>query len=454
MSHLANNLSKSLQNSLGAEMVSFVAELFPICRSITGDGVRKSLEIIRKHIPLLIHEVPSGTQVFDWVVPQEWNIKEAYIKDSQGNTILDVRNHSLHILNYSSPVKGKFKLSELKDHLFSDPEKPEVIPYRTSYYQENWGFCMTHKQYEALEDDTYEVCIDTTLAPGYLTYGEFYIPGESQEEVLISAHNCHPSLANDNLSGVAVATFLAKYLVDLPYRKFSYRFVFGPATIGAITWLSLNQDQLDRIRHGLILSLLGAPGTYVYKNSRRENTEINEVFQYVLNQWKNSGEIDDFIPYGYDERQYCSPGFNLPVGSLSKGRWGEFPEYHTSADNLDFISAEELGDSLALLIEALFLLETNETYENLNPHCEPQLGKRGLFESISGSNMNQKHFSMALLWILNSSDGSKSLVEIAKQSGLPYRLVHEAANALVAHNLLRPAIVQHSIGELTSNYTF
>jgi len=427
----------------GQEMYELIESLYPICRSITGDGVRHTLKLIQQHIPLLIHEVPSGTEVFDWTIPREWNIRDAYIKDPSGNKIVDFQQSNLHVLNYSVPVSGTYTLEELKSHIFTIPEQPNLIPYRTSYYNENWGFCMAHNQYEKLQDGNYEVVIDSALEPGYLTYGEYYIPGESQEEMIFSAHICHPSLCNDNLSGIAVATFLAKYLTALPHRHISYRFIFAPGTIGAITWLALNEQQTDRIRYGLITSLLGAPGPYVYKKSRQDTAEIDRVMQYMLKASGKEYEIDDFIPYGYDERQYCSPGFNLPVGNIAKARWGQFPEYHTSADNLNLINSGELEEALEILKDTVEVIETNRKYKNLNPKCEPQLGKRGLFDSISGSNMNKKTYTLALLWVLNQSDGDRDLLEIADRSGLPYKVILSAAQTLEKHDLLRPVSQAH-----------
>ncbi len=427
----------------GQEMYELIESLYPICRSITGNGVRSTLKMIQQHIPLLIHEVPSGTEVFDWTIPKEWNIRDAYIKDPSGHKIVDFQQSNLHVLNYSIPVNGTYTLEELKSHIFTIPEQPNLIPYRTSYYHEYWGFCMAHNQYEKLQEGPYEVVIDSTLEPGYLTYGEYYIPGESQEEMIFSTHVCHPSLCNDNLSGIAVATFLAKHLTALPKRCISYRFIFAPATIGAITWLALNEERTDRIRYGLCTPLLGAPGPYVYKKSRQDTAEIDRIMQYILKVSGKEYEIDDFIPYGYDERQYCSPGFNLPVGNIAKARWGQFPEYHTSADNLNFINAGALEEALEMLKDTVEVIETNQVYKNLNPKCEPQLGKRGLFDSISGSNMNKKTYSMALLWVLNQSDGTQDLLEIADRSGLPYQVILKAAQMLEKHDLLRPISTVH-----------
>ncbi len=318
--------------------------------------------------------MPTGTAVFDWTVPKEWNIRDAYIKDSRGARVVDFQRHNLHVVNYSVPVSGTFRLTELRPHLHTIPEYPDWIPYRTSYYKETWGFCLSHTDMLALEDGEYEVCIDSSLEDGSLTYGECYLPGRSTEEVLISCHACHPSLANDNLSGLTVATALAESLLGRDLR-YSYRFVFIPGTIGAITWLSENRHHADRIRHGLVLTGIGNAGGFHYKKSRRGDAEVDRAVTHVLRHQDEPHEILGFSPYGYDERQYCSPGFNLPVGCLMRSVWGTFPEYHTSADDLDFIKPQSLAAALRVCTETVDLLENNRKYINQNPYCEPQLGK-------------------------------------------------------------------------------
>ena len=299
--------------NIGSELYDLIGELYPICRSITGDGVRRSLEILKAHIPLEIHEVPTGTKVFDWVVPREWNIRDGYIKDSTGKRVVDFSQCNLHVLNYSVPIKKKVSLDELKSHLFSVPERPDWIPYRTSYYADNWGFCLSHNRLQELSDEAYDVCIDSTLTNGHLTYGEYYLKGKTEAEFLFSTHVCHPSLANDNLSSIALATLLAKELSARSLR-YSYRFLFIPGTIGSITWLSLNEARVSQIKHGLVLACMGDGGKMTYKRSRQGNAEIDRAVSQVL---KDSGEdhaIVDFSPYGYDERQFCSPGFQSPGG--------------------------------------------------------------------------------------------------------------------------------------------
>jgi aminopeptidase-like protein len=315
----------------GGKIYELIAELFPICRSLTGNGVRRTLEILQQYIPLDVHEVPSGTQVFDWTVPKEWNIRDAYVKNAKGVRVIDFQESNLHVLNYSTPVRKTISLKELKEHLFSLSEHPAWVPYKTSYYIENWGFCLSLNNLMGLEDGEYEVVIDSSLEDGFLSYGEFFLRGEEEAEILISCHTCHPSLANDNLSGIGLATQLAKYLSTISHR-YSYRFLFIPGTIGAITWLALNEESTSKIKNGLVLTGLGDGGKITYKKSRRDNAEIDRAAQLVLKQLGHDYRIVEFHPYGYDERQYCSPGFNLPVGRISRTPYGEYPEYHTSAD--------------------------------------------------------------------------------------------------------------------------
>lgn len=422
-------------DTLGQQMHQLMAELYPICRSITGNGVRETLKILQRYIPLTIHEVPTGTEVFDWTVPKEWNITDAYIKNARGERVVDFQQSNLHVVNYSVPVHQTMPLAELKSRLYTLPEYPDWIPYRTSYYKENWGFCLSHNQLLALNDGEYEVCIDSSLEPGSLTYGEYYIPGETQDEILISCHTCHPSLCNDNLSGISVAVFLAKQLTELP-RRYSYRFLFIPGTIGSITWLCLNEAKTANIKHGLVLTLLGDPGKFTYKQSRRTTAEIDRVAEYVLKTSGQDYEIADFFPYGYDERQYCSPGFNLPVGCFMRSPHATFPEYHTSGDNLEFVKPGQVADSFEQCSAMLQILENNRFYLNQNPKCEPRLGKRGLYRAVAGQADKQIN-EMALLWVLNLSDGQHSLLDIAERSGLSFETICQAVNALLETDLLQ-----------------
>ena len=420
---------------LGQSMFQLMVDLYPICRSITGDGVRRTLERIQREIPIEFHEVSSGTQVFDWVVPREWNIRDAYIKNCSGEKIVDFRDCNLHVVSYSVPFRGKVGFRELKKHLFTLPEHPDWIPYRTSYYAENWGFCLSHSQFMNLkEDEEYEVCIDSTLEPGSLTYGELSLPGETSDEVLVSCHVCHPSLCNDNLSGIALTTFLAHHMKET-HRRYTYRFLFIPGTIGSITWLARNRQNVSRIKHGLVVACVGDPGKLTYKKSRRGTAEIDHAVQHVLKHSKNDYEVLDFVPYGYDERQYGSPGFNLPVGSLTRTPHGRYPEYHTSADNMSLVRAESLLDSFQKYESVFCVLEGNRRYRNLSPHCEPQLGKRGLYRPVGGQ-VDQQSREMALLWVLNLSDGEHSLLDIAERSNVEFRQIEMAAESLLECGLL------------------
>jgi aminopeptidase-like protein len=416
------------ERGIGIEIHQLMGELFPICRSITGDGFRKTMGILQRHVPIELREAPSGTRVFDWTVPKEWNVRDAYIKNPKGKKIVDFRKSNLHVVSYSTPVKMRVSLKDLKKHLFTLPAHPDWIPYKTSYYKEDWGFCLSHKQLLALEKGDYEVVIDSTLEDGSLTYGELYLKGEIDKEILISTHACHPSLANDNLSGVCLATILAKHLGTIS-RRFSYRFLFIPGTIGAITWLSLNEEKTKNIKAGLVVTGVGDRGNITYKKSRRGNTEIDRAAAHVLGHTGRPYRLLDFHPYGYDERQYCSPGFNLPVGRLSRTPFGEYPEYHTSADNMEFVSADSLADSFEKIRAIIDVLEGNRVYMSLNQKCEPHLGKRGLYASAGAD-------ELALLWVLNMSDGDNSLLDIAERSGLDFSAIKEAADSLAKANLV------------------
>ena len=422
-------------SGIGEDMYRMIVELYPICRSITGNGYRQTMQRIQEIIPISIQEVPSGTEVFDWTIPKEWNIRDAYVKGPNGKKVIDFKQHNLHVMQYSVPIRLKMPLQDLKHHLYSLPDHPEWIPYRTSYYKENWGFCLSQKQLDSLEEGEYEVVIDSSLEDGHLTFGEYRIQGESDEEVLVSCHCCHPSLCNDNLSGIALTSRLAETLRSLSLR-YSYRFLFIPGAIGSITWLSKNEEVTSRIKHGLVVTGVGDSGTFHYKKSRRGDAEIDRVVQYVLKHSGKSYQVRDFSPYGYDERQYCSPGFNLPVGSLTRSPHGLYPQYHTSADDLNFVSTGALVESLSIYLEVVRVLENNRRYQNLNPKCEVRLGKRGLYRTIGGE-IGQPLNELALLWVLNLSDGSNSLLDISERSGLPFDDVESAAGALLGKELLK-----------------
>ena len=420
---------------LGQKLYAFAEQLYPVCRSITGQGVRDTLEMVREKVPLTIYQVPTGTRVFDWEVPREWNIKDAYIKNSKGEKIIDFNKNNLHIVSYSTPVDMTMTLGELKKYLHTIEKQPDSIPYRTSYYNESWGFCLSYNQFRALPEDNYHVYIDSSLEDGVLNYGEYYIAGDSREEILFYTHICHPSLCNDNLSGIATLTHLAEILTNQELH-FSFRFIFAPGTIGSITWLSLNENILSNIKHGLVVALVGDSGKINYKRNRNSSSGIDRVVSKALEDGNKEFEILEFSPYGYDERQFCSPGINLDVGRLTRTPNNCYPEYHTSEDNLDFIKADKLAESLQAILQIVNILENNKTYINTSPRCEPQLGKRGLYDKTGGKKgVEQKAFAM--LWILNQSDGTNSLLDIAIRSGLRFETISNASKDLVNCGLLK-----------------
>jgi aminopeptidase-like protein len=415
---------------VGVEMHDLMAELYPICRSLTGEGVRETFRILERDVPLEITEIPSGTQVFDWTLPREWNISDAWIAGPDGERVIDFRASNLHVLGYSVPVRTRVPLDELREHLFTHPESPDWIPFRTSYYQENWGFCLSRRQLEQLPDGEYEAVIDSSLSDGSVSYAEAHVQGDLADEVLFSTYACHPSLCNDNLSGVVLTAALAKHLRPMRLR-YSYRFLLGPGTIGPLSWLWKNEANLDRIKHGFVLSCVGDPGALTYKQSRRGDAQVDQAAANVVR--GTGGTVIPFEPWGGDERQFCSPGFNLPVGALSRTPADRFPGYHSSADNLDFVRPEFLADSFLRCLEIIDVLETNASYLNLNPKGEPQLGKRGLYRSVGGGSSTEA----ALLWVLNLSDGAHSLLDISDRSGVAYPAVREAASTLQEHGLLK-----------------
>jgi aminopeptidase-like protein len=423
--------------STGEDAYALMQRLFPLCRSLTGDGVRATLDVLSEHIPITRVEVPSGTQVFDWIVPDEWNIRDAYVAAPDGRRVIDFGESTLHVVGYSEPVRATMPLESLRERLFTLPEQPDVIPYRTSYYARTWGFCLPHRRLEALEPGDYEVVIDSTLGPGSLTYGEVVLEGEGEEEVLLSTYICHPALANDNLSGIAVATMLAKALAERP-RRFTYRVVFAPGTIGPLTWLHRNQDSLDRIAHGLTVSCIGDAGGLTYKRSRRGDAAVDRAVATVLRDSGRAHRILEWDPWGGDERQFCSPGFDLPVGTLMRTPHGEFDGYHTSADSLDRIRPESLEEAVQTCLAVVDVLESDRTMVNLSPYGEPQLGRRGLFRTAGGAVASPDE-EKAFLWLLNLSDGTSSLLDVADRSGLAYPVIRRAAERLEAAELLAPS---------------
>lgn len=419
---------------LGESMHAAMRRMYPICRSITGDGVRATLDLLEESVKLERHAVPSGTQAHDWTVSDEWNVRDAYVADRTGHRVIDFQEHNLHLVSYSVPVRATMTLEQLRPHLHTMPDRPDWIPYRTSYYNRTWGFCLSHRQLEGMDQGPYEVVVDSTLEPGELTYGELVIPGDTSEEVVFTAHLCHPSLANDNLSGLAVATELARALESLQSRRLTYRFIFAPGTIGSITWLSRNPDVLPRIRHGLVLTGLGGPGELVYKRTRHGGRMIDRAASHVVA--RSGGEARNYSPFGYDERQFNSIGFDLPIGRLTRTPHGEYPEYHTSADNLDFVQPEELVGSYRAILEIVDVLENDRTYRNLSPNGEPQLGKRGLYPTVGGKSASDA--VMATLWTLGYSDGSTSLLDVAMIADMDFADLRAASASLAGAGLLEP----------------
>ncbi len=418
----------------GTRMHGLMTELFPICRSITGAGVRDTLRIVSDRVPLEIHEVPSGTAALDWTVPDEWNIDDAYVA-RDGKRIVDFRQSNLHVVSYSEPVRRTMSLDELRPHLHIHQEQRDWIPYRTSYYTRAWGFCLAASVYEALEDGDYEVVVDSRLEPGSLTYGELHIPGQRSEEVLLTTHVCHPSLANDNLSGIALLAELGGVLASRRNR-YSYRLLFIPGTIGSLTWLATHDDVLTNVVGGLVAACVGDPASLTYKRSRRGSARIDRAAEYVLSA-REGARVREFEPWGWDERQFNSPGYDVPVGCLSRSREGEFPEYHSSADDLDLVRPQQLEDVLDAVLEILDLFEADRTYVNLSPKGEPQLGRRGLYPPTGGAAAQEEQ--LAMLWVLNQSDGGRSLLDIAARSHLALQTLRGAADTLEAGGLLEEA---------------
>lgn len=436
-------------------MIDLLRDLFPICRSIAGSGLRATIHRIAAEIPLRIHEYPTGTPVFDWAVPQEWSLTRATLRDPAGQLIADSDLCNLHVLNYSIPYRGRLSREALQPNLHSMPDKPDWIPYRTSYYKPVWGICLPDRVRQSIPAGEYGVEVDTTIKDGSLTVGELLIPGRSDREVLFSTHCCHPSLANDNLSGIAVAVELARWLATRD-NALSYRFVFLPGTIGSISWLAHSVEATKRIVAGLVLSCVGNVGPFTYKQSRREVSLIDLAVEQVLNERGQTFSIRPFIPYGYDERQYCSPGFNLPIGCFMRTPNGEYPEYHTSADDLSFVRESAMRDSVETLkqvverVERLAgLSEARPTspravqgegprFISRNPHCEPQLGRRGLY-AMMGGKATVPDLQMALLWMLNYGDGQHGIDWIARRSHIAPETLSEAVNLLKAVDLLADA---------------
>jgi aminopeptidase-like protein len=417
----------------GPAMFQVLARLFPICRSITGDGVRQTLDILQQLVPLATHEVPSGDKVLDWVVPREWNIRDAYILDENGSRVLDFKQNNLHVVGYSVPVDTTVSLAELQEHLYSLEEMPDAIPYVTSYYKERWGFCLSHNQRGQLAEGTYRVVIDSELADGSLTYGELIIPGESAQEVFLSTYVCHPSMANNELSGPVVTAFLAKWIAGRP-RRYTYRVVFVPETIGSITYLSRNLDQMKRqVVAGFNVTCVGDDRTFSYLPSRNGATLADRAALNVLRDTHPEFNQYSYLDRGSDERQYCSPGVDLPVASVMRSKYGEYPEYHTSLDDLDLVTPAGLYGGFAALRDCLELLESNRVYQTT---ClgEPQLGRRSLYPTLSKIN---SHCEVnAMMDLLAYADGTRDLIEISDIIRVPARRLYPLIMTLAAEGLI------------------
>ena len=409
--------------------------LWPITRSITGNGVRETLSIIQQEISnLTIHEVPTGTQCFDWKIPKEWNIKDAYIIDPDGKKIIDFQDSNLHVVSYSTPINQTVPLAELQEHLHSLPEQPNAIPYVTSYYEERWGFCLTENQRKTLKEGNYQVCINSELSDGSLTYGELIIPGKSEKEIFLSTYVCHPSMANNELSGPTVTTYLAKWIQSQP-REYTYRIIFIPETIGSITYLSKNQQKLkENVSAGFNITCVGDDNAYSFLPSRNGSTLSDIVAKHVLKHHAKDFKEYSFLDRGSDERQYCSPGVDLPIASIMRTKYGEYEQYHTSLDNLDFISDKGLYGAFKALTLSIICIENNKVYKYTNL-CEPQLGRRGLRSNVGAIN-NMTQFNKDVTNVLAYADGKKDLISIAIETDRPLWELIIVVEKLVEHNLL------------------
>lgn len=422
----------------GEAMLALMRDLYPLCRSITGPGVRATLQRIAATLPLQITEIPTGTQVFDWTVPREWSIEDAYLEHESGRRFARFCDSNLHVVGYSVSVDRTLTLEELAPRLHTLPNHPDWIPFRSSYYREDWGFCLSERERQSMPSGNYRAVIRSRLADGSLTLGEFVHPGRTAEEVLVFAHTCHPSLCNDNLSGIVMAAELAQSLRRLSTR-YTYRFLFAPATIGSIAWMATNEPRLAAVRHGLVLAMLGDAGPLRYHRTRTGRAPVDRAAALVLRSCYPDGSGHDFSPWGFDERQFNTPGIRLPVGRLSRAEPGGYPEEHTSADSLQLMSAGSLGEAWRACLRIFEVLEHDARYVNLSPKGEPQLGRRGLYRQTGGYYDGVADRQMALLWLLNQSDGETSLMDIAERSGLEFPLLVHCARDLEHAGLLAPA---------------
>ena len=417
-------------------MHDFAKKLWKINRSITGEGVRKTLLYIKQYLPgLNIESISSGTKVFDWIIPPEWYVSKAYIISPDGKKICDFSSNNLHLVGYSTPFRGKMKLAKLQQHLHSLPDQPNAIPYITSYYEQNWGFCITQQQRDILEDGEYDVIIESKLFAGQLNYGELVLPGERKEEIFLSTYICHPSMANNEISGIVVTTYLAKWLSELKAKRYTYRLIFVPETIGSITYLSKNYIDLKKnVIAGFNISCVGDERSYSYLSSRNGNTISDQVAKHVLKWTDSNYKSYSWLSRGSDERQYCAPGIDLPIASILRTKHGQYPEYHTSLDDLvDVVTPKGLDGGYWALRKALELIEKNRIYK-VNTLCEPQLGKRGLYENLSTKESGPK--VIKILNFLSYCDGEHSLLDIAEKINLPAWDLYELAETLISHDLI------------------
>ena len=425
-----------MNNSIGNDIHNFASKLWGINRSLTGEGVRQTLTHIKEHLPnLTVKSVSSGTQVFDWIVPPEWHVNEAYITKPNGDKICDFSVNNLHLVGYSIPYSGKITLNELQKHLHSLPEQPNAIPYITSYYEERWGFCLTQEQRDSLEEGEYKVVINSKLFSGQLNYGELILPGESNEEIFLSTYICHPSMANNELSGPTVVTYLAKWLSQLTTHRYTYRFIFIPETIGSITYLSRNYKHLKKnVVAGFNVSCVGDDRSYSYVPSRNGKTISDTVSKHVLKWIDPDYTVYSWLDRGSDERQYCAPGIDLPIASILRTKYGQYPEYHTSLDNLkDVVTPKGLEGGYNAIRRALELLEKNRNYK-VNVLCEPQMGKRGLYQTLSIKKKDEQ--GRLMMDFISYCDGKNSLLDIAELIGVPAWNLYEIVSKLEAHNLI------------------
>jgi aminopeptidase-like protein len=412
---------------LAADAAQLMGDLYPLCRSLTGPGLRATLDRIAREVPLQRHEIPTGTPLFDWTTPAEWTIRDAWIAGPDGRRLVDFGAHNLHVVNGSTPVRARLGRAELEPHLHSLPDQPDWIPYRTTYWRADWGFCLRHRDRETLGHGPFEVVIDADLQDGHMSVAECIVPGTTDGIGVVYAHACHPSLANDNLTGLAAATALARALQGSAPRL-SWHIVFGPGTLGSLAWLARHEADVPRVRAGFTLGLLGDAHPLTWKCSRRSDTATDRAARSVLGRVAPGHRVLDFEPYGYDERQFCSPGFDLPMGRLSRAQYAEYPQYHTSADDLAFVSAEQVADAVAVAADLLAVLDTNRRVLNLAPRGEPRLGKRGLYGPMGGQ--TPREAERAMLWVLSGADGERDLVDASQRSGLPFEVIAAATDVL------------------------